>query len=118
MSWTEENINEILNEAAHISNLINDKIINHITTLRDLMLVPSALVSRKMAKLETKILLEMVNEIITEYWNIGEFIQWKLIKKCDKEEISLDEVSFLVSLEVKNFYKPSMLHIKVSVCYY
>ena len=117
MSWTEENINEILNEAAHISNLINDKIINHITTLRDLMLVSSALNSRKLAKLKTKILLEMVNEIIIEYSNISEFIQWKLIKKCDIEEISLDDVSFLVSLEAKHFYKPSMLHIKVSVCY-
>ena len=39
------------------------------------MLVSSALVSRKLAKLKTKILLEMVNDIIIEYSNISEFIQ-------------------------------------------
>ena len=64
----------------------------------------SALVSKKMA---VKILLEMIN-IITEDPNINDFIQWKLIDR---------EVSFLVSLEAKHFYKPSMLYIKVSTCY-
>ena len=35
----------------------------------------SALVSKKMAKLKTKLLLEMTNCIITEYPNINDFIQ-------------------------------------------
>ena len=35
----------------------------------------SALVSKKKAKLKTKILLDMINYIITEYPNINDFIQ-------------------------------------------
>ena len=45
----------------------------------------------------------MINDIITEYPNINDFIQWKLIEKCDREEISIDEASLLVSLEAKYF---------------
>ena len=41
---------------------------------------------------------KMMNDIITEYPNINDFIQQKLIEKCDREGISIDEVSFLVSL--------------------
>ena len=59
----------------------------------------SALVRKNMAKLKTKILLEMIDDIITEYPNINNFIQRKLIEKCDREEISIDEVS----LEPKPF---------------
>ena len=77
----------------------------------------SALVSKKMTKLKTKILLKMINDTITEYRNINDFIQRKLIENCDREGISIDEVSFLVSLEVKHFYKPSMLYIEVSIIY-
>ena len=44
-------------------------------------------------------------------------IQLKLIENCDREGISIDEVSFLVSLEAKHFYKPSMLYIEVSIIY-
>ena len=40
----------------------------------------------------------MMNDIITEYPNINDFIQQKLIEKCDREGISIDEVGFLVSL--------------------
>ena len=47
-------------------HLINNEIINHITTLADLWLMPRALVSIKMAKLKIKMLLEMINHIITE----------------------------------------------------
>ena len=70
-----------------------------------------------MAKLKTMILLEMINDIITEYPNINYFIQRMLIEKCDREWISINEVSFLVSLEAKHFYKPSILYIKVRICY-
>ena len=70
-----------------------------------------------MAKLKTMILLEMINDIITEYPNIDYFIQQMLIEKCDREWISINEVSFLVSLEAKHFCKPSILYIKVRICY-
>ena len=61
----------------------------------------------------------MINYFITEYPNINDFIQGKLIEKCDREGISIDQVIyfFLVSLEAKQFYIPSMLYIKVSICY-
>ena len=85
----EDNINEIYNYY-----LINDEIINYITTLRDLRLMSSALGSKKMAKLKTNILLKMINDIITEYSNINDFMQRKLIEKCDREEISRDELRF------------------------
>ena len=39
---------------------MNDKIINRITTLRDLRLMSNALGSKKMAKRKIKILLEMI----------------------------------------------------------
>ena len=66
--------------------------------------------------LKTQMLLEIINDIITEYPNISDFIKRKLIEKYNREEISTDEVSVLVSLEAKHFYKPSMLYIKVSIC--
>ena len=53
-----------------------------------------------MAKLKTKILLEMIDDIITEYPNTNDFIQRKLIEKCDREGISIDEIS----LEAKTFF--------------
>ena len=61
----------------------------------------------------------MINYFITEYPNINDFIQGKLIEKCDREGISIDQVIyfFLVSLEAKQFYIPSMFYIKVSICY-
>ena len=77
----------------------------------------SVLRSKKMAKAKTKILLEIMNDIITEYPNINDFIQRKLIEKYDREGISIDEVSFLISLEAKHFYKPTMLYIKVGIRY-
>ena len=84
-----DKINEIYNYY-----LINDEIINYITTLRDLMLMSGALGSKKMAKLKTNILLKMINDIITEYSNINDFMQRKLIENCDREEISRDELRF------------------------
>ena len=61
--------------------------------------------------------MEIINDIITEYPNINDFIKRKLIEKCNREEVSTDEVSVLVSLEAKHFYKPSMLYVKVRICY-
>ena len=55
-----------------------------------------------MAKLKTKILLEMINDIITEYTSTNDFIQQKLIEKCNRERISIDEINYL-SLEAKTF---------------
>ena len=107
-----DKINEIYNYY-----LINDEIINYITTLRDLRLMSSALGSKKMAKLKTNILLKMINDIITEYSNVNDFMQRQLIEKCDREEISRDELRFSASLKAKHFYKPSMLYIKVSICH-
>ena len=57
-----------------------------------------------MAKLKTKILLEMIHDI-TKYPNINDFIQLKLTDKCDREGISIDEVS----LEAKAFLQTNML---------
>ena len=111
-TWMEDNINEIYNYY-----LINDEIINYITTLRDLRLMSSAIGSKKRAELKTNILLKMINDIITEYSNINDFMQRKLIEKCDREEISRDELRFWASLKAKHFYKRSMLYIKVSICY-
>ena len=59
----------------------------------------------------------MINDVTTEYPTINGFIQRKLNEKCDREAISTNEVSFLVSLEAKHFYQPRMLYIKVSICY-
>ena len=53
----------------------------------------SALGSKNMAKPKTKILLETVNDIVTEWPNINDLMQRKII----------DEVTFLVSLEAKHF---------------
>ena len=36
----------------------------------------------------------MINDIITEYPNTNDFIQQKLIEKCDREGISIDEVIY------------------------
>ena len=63
----------------------------------------SALGSKNMAKLKTKILSETVNDIVTECPNINDLMQRKIIEKCDREGISIDEVTFLVSLEAKHF---------------
>ena len=72
-----------------------------------------------MEKLKTKILLEVTGDIIIQYPDTNDFIQQKLNEKCDKEEILIDKVIcfFLISLEAKYFYKPSMLYIKDSICY-
>ena len=75
----------------------------------------SALDIKKTANLKAKMLLETINDIIPEYPNINDFIQRKIIEKCDREGMSIDEVNFLVSLEAKHFYKPSMLHVKDSI---
>ena len=72
-----------------------------------------------MAKRKTKTLLEMINDIIIEYPNTNDFIKEKLIEKSDRAGISIDEVIyfFLVSLEAKTLFKPSMLNMEISIWY-
>ena len=50
------------------------------------------LLGKKIPKLKTKIVLEMINDIFAEYPNIYDFLQQELIEKCDRERISIDEV--------------------------
>ena len=54
--------------------------------------MPSVLVSKKMEKLKTTILLEVINDIIIEYPDTNNFIQQKLNEKCDREGISINKV--------------------------
>ena len=76
-----------------------------------------------MEKFKTKILLEVIDDIIIiiiiEFPDTNDFIQQKLNERCDREGISIDKVIclFLISIEAKHFYKPSMLYMKVSICY-
>ena len=43
----------------------------------------------------------MINDIITEYPDFGDFIQRKLIEKCNWEGMPIDEVTFLVTIKAK-----------------
>ena len=63
----------------------------------------SVLDIKKMANLKAKMLLETINDIIPEYPNINDFIQRKIIEKCDREGISIDEVSFFSKFRSKTF---------------
>ena len=67
-----------------ISNvLFNQQRYYHLLkTLRDLRVTTSALVSEKMEKRKTNIVLEVLDDIITEYLDIKNFIQQKLIEEC------------------------------------
>ena len=50
-----------------------------------------------MAKLKTKILLKIVNDVVIIYPDIRDFIEQKLIEKCNRERISIDEVIYFFS---------------------
>ena len=50
-----------------------------------------------MAKLKTKILLKIVNDVVITYPDIKDFIEQKLIEKCNRERISIDEVIYFFS---------------------
>ena len=50
-----------------------------------------------MAKLKTKILLKIVNDVVITYPDIRDFIEQKLIEKCNRERISIDEVIYFFS---------------------
>ena len=47
-----------------------------------------------MEKLKTKILLEVIDDIISEYLDTNNFTQQKLNEKCDREGISIDKVIY------------------------
>ena len=58
-----------------------------------------------MAKLKTQIILEMVNDIINKYRNTNDFVQQKLIEKCDREGILIDELNyFFIKSRRKNIF--------------
>ena len=50
-----------------------------------------------MAKLKTKILLEMVNDVVIKYPGTRDFIEQKLIEKCNREGLSMDQVIYFFS---------------------
>ena len=50
-----------------------------------------------MAKLKTKILLKIVNDVVITYPDIRNFMEQKLIEKCNREGISIDEVIYFFS---------------------
>ena len=68
-----------------------------------------------MEKRETNILLELIDDIITECPNTKEYIQHKLYEKCDKEGIPIDKVIFLASLEAKNIFTNQVYYIPLGV---
>ena len=58
-----------------------------------------------MAKLKTQIILEMINDIINKYRKTNDFVQQKLIEKCDREGISIGELSyFFIKSRRKNIF--------------
>ena len=69
-----------------------------------------------MEKLKTKIPLQVTDDIIIEYPDTLDryFLLQKLNEKCDREGISRDK---LICFFNKSRSKPSMLYIKVSLCY-
>ena len=50
-----------------------------------------------MGKFKTKILLEIINDVVIEYPDTRDFIEQKLIEKCNREGISIDEVIYFFS---------------------
>ena len=58
-----------------------------------------------MKKHKTNILLEVMDDIITEYPDVKNFIQQKLIEKCNRGGISIDQVIlfFLSEFRSKTF---------------
>ena len=61
-----------------------------------------------MEKLKTKVLLEVICDIIIDYSNTNDFIQQKLYEKCDRKGISIDKVTCFFN---KSRSKPSILYI-------
>ena len=56
-------------------------------------------------------LLELIDNVIVQYWDTKEYIQQKLQKKCKREGIPIDTVSFIFLASFwkqKHFYKPSI----------
>ena len=66
----------------------------------------------KIEKLKTKILLEVIDDIIIEYPDTTDLIRQKLNKKCDREEISIDKVIYFYLIR-NSRSKPCMLYISI-----
>ena len=50
-----------------------------------------------MVKLKTKIVLEIINDVVIKYQDSRDFIEQKLIEKCNRDEISIDGVIYFYS---------------------
>ena len=50
-----------------------------------------------MVKLKTKIVLEIINDVVIKYQDTTDFIEQKLIEKCNRDEISIVEVIYFYS---------------------
>ena len=49
-----------------------------------------------MGKLKANILLEVMDDIIIEYSDTKDFMQQKLVEKCDREGISVDKIILFI----------------------
>ena len=68
-----------------------------------------------MENLKTKILLEVVEDIIIKYPNTYDFTQQKLNEKCNREGILTDKGFFGFFNMSRS--KRSKSYIKISICY-
>ena len=50
-----------------------------------------------MVKLKTKIVLEIINDVVIKYQDPRDFIEQKLIEKCNRDKISIDGVIYFYS---------------------
>ena len=50
-----------------------------------------------MVKLKTKIVLEIINDVVIKYQDPRDFIEQKLIEKCNRDKISIVEVIYFYS---------------------
>ena len=56
--------------------------------------------------LKTKLLVEVIDHIISKYPDTIDFIHQKLIEKCDREGISIDKIIYFLIV----ILKPSMFY--------
>ena len=71
-----------------------------------------------MAKLKTKILLKIVNDVVIIYPDIRDFIEQKLIEKCNRERISIDEVIYFFSKSKSKTFLQTKHIVHQSSIYY
>ena len=59
--------------------------------------------------LKTKLLVEVIDHIISKYPDTIDFIHQKLIEKCDREGISIDKIIYFLIV----ILKPSMFYQQI-----